>query len=341
MKSSKNIFHAVKHIINSNIGDNVRVAAICDATDDIEIVTRWKRGTNNPKYTTRKYVTALLKTGFITRLKRGIYHVNAPIPDWCDLGVIWYAMGYERYEKVAGKLEKMKYHGKTAQQWRTEIGEYISSYMAKNVQPEQPKAEAIKVTIIDNSPVAPVVSNEHNDGQNIMVTAEFSKRGKLTDEQWVILTKLFVNYCHDGQRAGQAYMNALRNVNVDVYNNVASSDADCFYKDDKIVAFIQYLNDERPMNPQAKLGNAVVTKRHRTSGIVYQVHHNFAHTNENMDWFRNQRPAIDTNELRKPWVSILVDGGGSILVPMSDIAEITAIHATDNANPWYSFYFNV
>lgn len=327
MNGRPNIYQTLKNFLNhESVGDNIHVAAMCDATDGVEVVTGWKRMNNNPKYTTRMYVCHLMKTGFLTRVSRGVYRLNALIPDWCDLGVLWYANGYPQYDWRTKTY--VLYHGKDASQWKQAIKDYLNGTQvsATAAQPtEQPNAAS-------SGAVHP-----HSDE---MVAAEFSKKSKLTDADWIKLTKLFVSYCHQGQRAGQAYMNALYCVNKSLSDDISESDADCFYDDDKLVAFIQYLNCGKLMKPQAKLGNHVVTKKNCFRGVVYQVHHDFHHTGENLDWFNSQRP-IDTELLSKPWVSILCDGAGSILVPISDIAEITSLTPSDNGNPWFSFYFNV
>jgi len=69
---------------------------------------------------------------------------------------------------------------------------------------------------------------------------------KLTDKEWVELTKEFCKQYDGGkhQRAGQAYMNALFVVNRDSYYKITQTDADCFYNDNKIINFIKFLNGE-------------------------------------------------------------------------------------------------
>ena len=44
--------------------------------------TYWKRYNNNPYYTTRCYQTALKQLGCITKIKRGLWKINGPIPEW-------------------------------------------------------------------------------------------------------------------------------------------------------------------------------------------------------------------------------------------------------------------
>lgn len=44
--------------------------------------TRWKRSNNNPYYSTRTYQTMLKQLGCITPVKRGVWQINGPIPEW-------------------------------------------------------------------------------------------------------------------------------------------------------------------------------------------------------------------------------------------------------------------
>jgi len=44
--------------------------------------THWKRVSNNHYYTTRTYQTALKELGCITMIKRGLWQINGPIPQW-------------------------------------------------------------------------------------------------------------------------------------------------------------------------------------------------------------------------------------------------------------------
>ncbi len=330
MNKHPNIYQTLRRFLNNEqIGDNIRVAAMCDATDGVEVVTRWKKMNNNPKYTTRMYVSHLNTLGFLTRVKQGVYRLNAHIPDWVDLGVIWYARGYEQYENFTNK--KKLYKGLTGKEWKEKVKEEVETY--KHCLP----------SIETLGQVAPVLSKPSTT-QEIKVavkpTIAVTSKGKLTTSEWGKLSELFLKYCLADQRAGQAYMNALREVNIDLYNDVTASDADCFYNDTKIVEFMHYLSSEKLMKPQPKLGNHVRTKRHSWNGIVYAIHHNFRTTGESQEWLNAQEPKLSDNVINAPWVSILIDKAGSVLVPISDIAEITSKTPVENGNPWFSFYFD-
>lgn len=47
-----------------------------------ENITGWKRSSNNPYYSTRCYQTQLKHLGCITPIKRGLWQINGPIPEW-------------------------------------------------------------------------------------------------------------------------------------------------------------------------------------------------------------------------------------------------------------------
>ena len=47
-----------------------------------ENITGWKRSNNNPYYSTRCYQTQLKHLGCITPIKRGLWQINGPIPEW-------------------------------------------------------------------------------------------------------------------------------------------------------------------------------------------------------------------------------------------------------------------
>jgi len=65
---------------------------------------------------------------------------------------------------------------------------------------------------------------------------------KLTNKEWISLTEKTIENRNDGQRLGQAYMNALFIVNPIIYNDMKQSESDCFYDDNKLINFINYLN---------------------------------------------------------------------------------------------------
>ena len=44
--------------------------------------TWWKRGNNNPYYTTRLYQGLLRQFGCVSMVKRGLWQINGPVPNW-------------------------------------------------------------------------------------------------------------------------------------------------------------------------------------------------------------------------------------------------------------------
>lgn len=73
---------------------------------------------------------------------------------------------------------------------------------------------------------------------------ECMNKNKLTDKEWVSLIKEWCKQYDGGkhQRAGQAYMNALFEVNRRLYDIISGTESDCFYDDTKIINFIRFLN---------------------------------------------------------------------------------------------------
>jgi len=65
---------------------------------------------------------------------------------------------------------------------------------------------------------------------------------KLTDEE---TTKMWLSasnmYYKHSLRLGQSFMNALHEVKPELSNQITGTDNDCFYNDNKVVQFLQYL----------------------------------------------------------------------------------------------------
>ena len=69
---------------------------------------------------------------------------------------------------------------------------------------------------------------------------------RLTYSEWSNLVRKTVDYyMKDNLRLGQSYMNALADINIDLYNQITATEYDCFYSDDKIVKFVKFLNNEQ------------------------------------------------------------------------------------------------
>jgi len=67
---------------------------------------------------------------------------------------------------------------------------------------------------------------------------------RLTDKEWVELTRKTIEFYNSGHlRLGQSYMNALGEIRNDLYVEVTATEFDCFYNDNKIIKFIEYLNN--------------------------------------------------------------------------------------------------
>lgn len=62
-----------------------------------EASTWWKRANNNPYYSTRCYQAALKELGCVTMIKRGLWKINAPIPEW---------FGSFHFSGLRGRIDK-------------------------------------------------------------------------------------------------------------------------------------------------------------------------------------------------------------------------------------------
>jgi hypothetical protein len=91
---------------------------------------------------------------------------------------------------------------------------------------------------------------------------------------------------------------------------------------------------------EAFIGDYIRTKNHHNTGKVYRKHISFASTSETDSWFANLRPALPEDTKKEPWYSILCSDNGSILVPESDIVEVSD-HPIGGKyeNIWDSFHF--
>ena len=65
----------------------------------------------------------------------------------------------------------------------------------------------------------------------------------LNDQEFDEIAEIYIDGCYSGGRKGQAYMNALREIRPDIYEEVKTCDfRDCFYIDANITNLINYLN---------------------------------------------------------------------------------------------------
>jgi hypothetical protein len=95
---------------------------------------------------------------------------------------------------------------------------------------------------------------------------------KLTDEQWIKLTRNAVDYMHSGQRLGQSYMNALYEVNPDVYSKISNGTYDPYHDDTRISAFINYLNcSERVMTIEQQIQVQEILTEAKQYGLEWEV----------------------------------------------------------------------
>lgn len=88
---------------------------------------------------------------------------------------------------------------------------------------------------------------------------------------------------------------------------------------------------------EVKLGDYVMTTEGSYFiGRVKALHIFFSESGENMSWFNEQKAKWSKETLSKPWVSILVNGGGCVLFPISAVKKTLPF---DFENTWSDFYF--
>ena len=100
--ATKTLFAHYKEFINKTwgnafVGDDSLYTSkdLNNNVGKYEHITHWKRGRNR-YYLTRIYQTALKDLGCITMVKRGLWKINAPIPEW---------FGSYHFAGLQGRLE--------------------------------------------------------------------------------------------------------------------------------------------------------------------------------------------------------------------------------------------
>lgn len=85
MSKEMTLFAHYKRMINNKWAEgsrNYTAGELNRFVGAFENSTSWKRWSNNPFYSTRMYQTTLKQLGCITKIKRGLWRINAPIPEW-------------------------------------------------------------------------------------------------------------------------------------------------------------------------------------------------------------------------------------------------------------------
>ena len=81
----KTLFSHYKKMINTMWDEGFRKYTANELNTFVgrhENITGWKRSNNNPYYSTRCYQAQLKHLGCITPIKRGLWQINGPIPEW-------------------------------------------------------------------------------------------------------------------------------------------------------------------------------------------------------------------------------------------------------------------
>jgi hypothetical protein len=117
MRKSGSLFSTVVDFVNAiPVGSTYKSSELVNATRGVEEVTWWKRFSKNEAYRTRTYQTYLSRLGYLQNVKRGEWKVLGHVPEWLDLGVVNFALGYGdwNFETHSRQLE---YKGKSHEQW--------------------------------------------------------------------------------------------------------------------------------------------------------------------------------------------------------------------------------
>lgn len=110
MRKDGSLFSTVVDFINAiPVGSTYKSSELVNATRGVEDVTWWKRTNSNEAYRTRTYQTYLRRLGYLQNVKRGEWMVLGHAPEWLDLGVVNFALGYVWFDS--------HYKGKTQSEW--------------------------------------------------------------------------------------------------------------------------------------------------------------------------------------------------------------------------------
>jgi hypothetical protein len=96
---------------------------------DDEVLTRWKDSNSNPFYRTHTYKTYLKRTGFLSKVKQGVWRVEKHIPESYNLGTIEFLIGYKG--KTYNGMTREEILNPTLKEGDTLIFSGADSYAAK------------------------------------------------------------------------------------------------------------------------------------------------------------------------------------------------------------------
>lgn len=91
------------------------------------------------------------------------------------------------------------------------------------------------------------------------------------------------------------------------------------------------IKDIMPSNP-LHLGDFVLDSYQRR-GLVFKIDHRCA---ESEGWIKGQQQTVTEAERKERWLSVLCEGGGSVVSPES---RLTRIEPFDLNNDWEHYYF--
>jgi len=90
------MYAGVVNFINSyKIGETFTTSEFKDALNDMTLATNQQRNYNGQFYRIFTYRTYLGASGFITNVRRGLWRINYPVPDWMSLYALETLRGYK------------------------------------------------------------------------------------------------------------------------------------------------------------------------------------------------------------------------------------------------------
>lgn len=105
----KTLYQACKEFVNKvGAGNEFKTKEFTNEVGDYCTPTRWNLSNNNPYYRAHTYKTFFKNAGIITQIKRGLWKVNAPIPENVTLTDFQYDTGYTTAAKWDGEYRTSK-----------------------------------------------------------------------------------------------------------------------------------------------------------------------------------------------------------------------------------------
>lgn len=187
--------------------------------------TPWKRWSKNPNYTTHLYLGHLRKLGAVTRVKRGVYKINAPIPEWFSSihfnGLLGRTDGKNRYWNSLPDSQKVNPWAEPKQNriedalggwpdWDPDLDNTLRTKYPANVEGSiEQRIAAMQDKLIDQLKQLKMMQESLNELQ--ILAAKATPEIRNTVKHQIIITTVEYN--------GKTY-EVVNNINGDYYENV-------------------------------------------------------------------------------------------------------------------------